>query len=148
MKQKTFTDTALGLAPVALFVAWAGTLYWVGGGAPWVRAAHMLVFFIAAYVVGAAAQVRADRRLDEVELAAARFGARWGLVTGVAFMSALTFLPPIHSLLAEVGDVFGRIEDKSMTRESRLFLLGIVATFVAQESFRAVFTVAWKWSKR
>lgn len=148
MKQKTFTDTALGLAPVALFVAWAGTLYWVGGGPPWVRAAHMLVFFIAAYVVGAAAQVRADRRLDEVELAAARFGARWGLVTGVAFMSALTFLPPIHSLLAEVGDVFGRIEDNSMTRESRLFLLGIVATFVAQESFRAVFTVAWKWSKR
>jgi hypothetical protein len=148
MKTKTFTDTALAIAPVALFVAWVGTLYWVGGGGPWLRAAHILFFFIAAYGVGAAAQVRADRRLDEVELAAARFGARWGLVSGIAFVSMLTFLPPIHSLLAEIAGVFSRIEDNSMTLESRLFLLGIVTTFVAQETFRSVFAAAWRWSKR
>jgi hypothetical protein len=148
MKKKTFTDTALGIAPVALFVAWVGTLYWVGGGGPWLRAANILVFFIAIYGVSAAAQVRADRRLDEVELAAARFGARWGLVTGVAFVTLLTFLPPIHSLLAEVAGVFGRIEDEAMTLESRLFLLATVTTFIAQETFRSVFAAAWKRSKR
>ena len=148
MKKKTFTDTALGIAPVALVVAWVGTLYWVGGGGPWLRAAHTLSFFIAVYGVLAVAQVRADRRLDEVELAAARFGARWGLVTGVAFVTVLTFLPPIHSLLAEVADVFGRIEDEAMTLESRLFLLGIVTTFMAQETFRSLFAAAWRWSKR
>jgi hypothetical protein len=148
MKKKTFADTALGIAPVALFVAWVVTLYWVGGGGPWLRAAHILFFFIAIYGVAAAAQVRADARLDEVELAAARFGARWGLVSGVAFVTALTFLPPIHSLLAEVAGVFGRIEDESMTRESRLFLLAIVTTSMAQETFRSVFTAAWRWSKR
>jgi len=148
MMKKTFTDTMLGIAPVALFVTWVATLYWVGGGAPWLRAAHILFFIIATYAVGAAAQVRADRRLDEVELAASRFGARWGLVSGVAFMTVLTFLPPIHSLLADVAGVFGRIEDRTMTGESRLFLLGIVTTFVAQETFRSVFTAAWRWSKR
>jgi hypothetical protein len=148
MKKKTFTDTALGIAPVALGVAWVGSLYWVGGGGPWLRAANILVFFIAIYGVSAAAQVRADRRLDEVELAAARFGARWGLATGVAFMTLLTFLPPIHSLLAEVAGVFGRIEDEGMTLESRLFLLAITTTFIAQETFRSVFAAAWKWSKR
>jgi hypothetical protein len=147
MKDKTLTDTALGIAPVALFVAWVGTLFWVGGGGPWLRAAHTLLFFIAIYGVAAAAQVRADRRLDEVELAAARFGARWGLVSGVAFVTLLTFLSPMHALLAEVADVFGRIEDKAMTGESRLFLLGIVATFLAQEIFRSVFATAWRWSK-
>jgi hypothetical protein len=148
MMKKTFTDTMLSIAPVALFLAWVATLYWVGGGPSWLRAAHILFFIIATYAVGAAAQVRADRRLDEVELAASRFGARWGLVSGVAFMTVLTFLPPIHSLLADVAGVFGRIEDRSMTGESRLFLLGIVTTFVAQETFRSVFTAAWRWSKR
>jgi hypothetical protein len=147
MKQKTFTDTALDIAPLALFVVWAVTLFWLADGGPWLRAAHILVFFIAAYGVGAVAQVRADRRLDEVELAAARFGARWGLVSGVAFVTILTVLPPMHSLLAEIAGVFGRLDDDSMTRESRLFLLAIVTTFIAQETFRSVFAAAWRWSK-
>jgi hypothetical protein len=147
MTKRTFTDTALGIAPVALFAAWVGTLYWVGGGGPWVRAVHTLVFFISLYFVIAIAQARADGRLDEVELAAARFGARWGLVSGIAFMTVLTFLPPVHSLLAEIAGVFGRIEDESMTLESRLFLLAIATTSIAQETFRSIFTAAWKRSK-
>lgn len=146
--KRTFTDTALAIAPFALFVVWVVTLYWVGDGEPWLRAAHTLVFFVALYGVVAIAQVRADGRLDEVELAAARFGARWGLFVGYAFMTLLTFLPPIHSLLAELAVVFGGLDDDSMTRESRLFLLAIVATFVAQETLRSVFAAAWKWSKR
>jgi hypothetical protein len=148
MKKKTFTDIALVFAPVVLFVAWVGTLFWVGDGRPWLRAAHTLVFFVALYGVVAIAQVRADGRLDEVELAAARFGARWGLFVGYAFMTLLTFLPPIHSLLAELAEVFGGLDDDSMTRESRLFLVAIGMTFVAQEALRSVFAAAWKWSKR
>lgn len=148
MKKKTLADTALGITPVALLVTWVVTLFWVGDGGPWLRATHTLSFFIAAYGVGAVAQVRADRRLDEVELAAARFGARWGLLSGYAFMTVLTFLPPIHSLLAEIAAVFGGLDDDSMTRESRLFLFAIVTTFVAQETFRSIFAAAWRWSKR
>jgi hypothetical protein len=148
MKEKTFTDTALGISIIALAVAFVVTLFWVADRAPSLRTAHILLFIIATYGVSAAAQVRADRRLDEVELAAARFGARWGLVGGVAFMTVLTFLPPIHSLLAEIVAAFGRIEDDSMTGESRLFLLAIVSTFIAQETFRSVFAAAWRWSKR
>jgi hypothetical protein len=63
-------------------------------------------------------------------------------------MTILTVLPPVHSLLAEIAGAFGRIEDDSMTLESRLFLLSIVTTFVAQEAFRSVFAGAWRWSKR
>lgn len=148
MKTHTLTDAAIGVAPAALFVTWVVTLFWVADGGPWVRAAHILVFFVAAYGFGAVAQLRADSRLDEVELAAARFGARWGLVTGVAFVSLLTFLPPIQSLLGEIAVALGRIEDRGMTGYSRLFLLGIVTTFVAQEIFRSLFTIGWRWSKR
>ncbi len=148
MKKKTVLDTVLAITPVVLFLAWVGTLFWVGGAGPWVRAVHILIFFVAMYGVGVVIQVRADRRLDEVELAAARFGARWGVVGGVALMTILTFLPPVHSLLAALASVFGGIEDESMTRESRLVLFAILATSVAQEIFRSLFTAAWKWSKR
>ena len=47
MKKKTFTDTALGIAPVVLLLAWVVTIFWVGDGRPWLRAANALVFFIA-----------------------------------------------------------------------------------------------------
>ena len=148
MKEKTFTDTALGIAIFALFVAWVVTLIWVVDRAPWLQTAHVLFFVIATFGVSAAAQVRADSRLDEVELAAARFGARWGLVGGVAFMTVLTFLPPIYSLLAEIAGVISRAEGYPMAVEARMFLFGIVTTFFAQETFRSVFAAAWRWSKR
>ena len=148
MKNKTFTDTALAIATVALAVAFVATLIWVTDSGPWLRTAQLLFFVIAIYSVSVVAQARADRRLDEVELAAARFGARWGLVGGVAFVTVLTFLPPVHSLLAEIARAFAGIEDDRMTLESRLFLLGIVSTFVAQEACRSVLAGAWKWSKR
>jgi hypothetical protein len=148
MKTKSFTGTVLSIAPAALIAAWLATLVWVRDEEPWFQAAHTLLFFTAIYGVGAAAQVRAERRLDEVELAATRFGARWGLVSGVAFMTLLTFLPPIHSLLAEIMGAFSRIDNRNMTGESRLFLLAIVTTFMAQETFRSIFSAAWKWSKR
>jgi hypothetical protein len=148
MKKRTFTDTALGIAMVAWPVAYVATLYWMRGESPWLRTLHTLLFFGGAYGISFAMQARADRRLDEVELAAARFGARWGLVSGVALMTILTLLPPVHPLLAELTDAFGRIQDRSMTAESRLFLFAIVTTFIAQETFRSVFAAAWRWSKR
>jgi hypothetical protein len=147
-KERTFTDTALVIAMVAWPVGYVAALYWMRGGPGWLRTLHALFFFAAIFSISVVAQIRADRRLDEVELAAARFGARWGLVSGVAFMTALTFLPHIHTLLAEIAGAFGRIEDKSMTGESRLFLFGIITTFLAQEIFRSAFAAAWRWSKR
>jgi hypothetical protein len=136
------------MANFALVAGWVATLYWAADWPPWLRTAHILAFVIATYGVSAAAQARADRRLDEVELAAARFGARWGLPGGVAFMTVLALLPPFQVVLAAIAGVFGRIEDDSMTGASRLFLLAIVTTFIAQETFRTVFAAAWKWSKR
>jgi hypothetical protein len=148
MKEKTLTDTALGFAQFALFAAWVATLVWIRPGEPWQRTALFLLFLLASFGVGIVAQVRSDRRLDEVELAAARFGARWGLLTGVLFMTALVMLPPVHTFLAETAGYFGRIESRAMTVESRLVLLAIITTCIAQETFRSMFTAAWKWSKR
>lgn len=148
MKEKSLTDTVLTIAMMALAAAFVVTLIWVAKQAPWLRTAHTLFFMAAIYGVSAAKQVRADRRLDEVELAAARFGSRWGLVGGVAVAIVLAFLPPVQSLLIEYYGAFGRIEDNSMTAASRLFLLGILTTFIAQEIFRSIFAATWKWSKQ
>jgi hypothetical protein len=148
MKQKTAVDTALGLAMAALIVGWVVSLIWAAQQPDWLRSAHTLIFIIVVSAVGAAMQVRADGRLDEVELAAARFGARWGLVAGVAFMNVLIFLPPFQSLLTESADAFRRFNGYPRAVEGRMFLLGMVSTFVAQEAFRSLLAVGWKWSKR
>ena len=148
MKDKTAVDTALGLATPLLLVGWVVSLVWVIQQPGWVRSAQLLFFVIAVYAVGTTAQYRAERRLDEVELAAARFGARWGLVAGVAFMVVLMVLPPFHSLLAHTADALAGFNGYPRAVETRMFMLGIVSTFAAQEVSRALLTAGWKWSTR
>ncbi len=148
MKQKTAADTALGLAIVVLTVGWVVSMVWVARQADWLRSAQAIFFLIATWAVSTVAEARADGRLDEVELAAARFGARWGLVAGVAFMSVLVFLPPFQSLLTEIAGAFDRTSGFPRAVESRMFLLGIVSTFVAQAASRSLLAAGWKRSKR
>lgn len=148
MKQKTAADTALGFVIAVLVVGWVVSMMWVARQPDWLRSAHALIFLIAVWAVSAIMQARADGRLDEVELAAARFGARWGLVAGVAVISVLTFVPPFQSLLMEFADAFDRTEGYPRAVKARMFLLGIASTFVAQEAFRSLLAAGWKWSKR
>ena len=148
MTQKTATDTALGFAGAVLTVGWIVSMVWSQQQPDWVRAAVTLFFLIAISAAGATAHARADARLDEVELAAARFGARWGLVAGVLFMNVLIVLPPFHSLLTEIAGALRGFNGFPRAVEGRMFLLGIVSTFVAQEAFRVLLAAGWKWSKR
>jgi hypothetical protein len=148
MKQKTAVDTALALAMAVLVVAWVASMIWAIRQPDWVQTVQTLFFLIATWAVGPIMQARADGRLDEMELAAARFGARWGLVAGVAFMGVLTYVPPFQSLLMETAGVLSRTSGYPRAVEARMFLLGIVSTFVAQEAFRSLFAAGWKWSKR
>jgi hypothetical protein len=148
-KEKTAVDTALACAGTLLTVGWIGSMVLTQRQPDWVRAAVTLFFLIAISAAGATAQARADARLDEVELAAVRFGARWGLVAGVAFMNVLIVLPAFHSLLTAFAGVLEGF-DGGFPRavEGRMFVLGIVSTFVAQEAFRAVLAAGWKMAKR
>lgn len=148
MKEKTAADTALQLAMAVLVVGWIVSMVWVIRQPDWLRAAQAIFFLMATWAVGAAMNARADQRLDEVELAAARFGARWGLVAGVAFMSLLIFLPPFQDLLTEFAGTLRGFNGYPRAVEGRIFLLGIVSTFVAQEAFRSLLSAGWKWSKR
>lgn len=147
MKEKTFVDTALGFAPAALIVGYVVSLYWVAELSGWLQSLHILFFVAAVYAVSALGQVRAERRMDEVELAADRFGARWGLVMGVALMVVVALLPPTEALLNLLASSF-RGEGTVMRGEAPTFLLGVACTMVAQETSRFVLTAGWKWSKR
>jgi hypothetical protein len=148
MRQKTAADTALGLAMAVLVIGWLVSLIWTAPQPDWLRSAHSILFIIATSAVGATMHVRADGRLDEVELAAARFGSRWGLVAGVTFMNLLIFLPPFQSLLTQFAGTLGGFNGFPRAVEGRMFLLGMVSTFVAQEAFRSLLAAGWKWSKR
>lgn len=148
MKKKTATDTALGLAMAALAVGWIASIVWTQRQPDWLRSASAIFFLVATSVVGATMHARADERLDEVELAATRFGARWGLVAGIAFMNLLIFLPPFQSLLTEFAGTLRGFNGFPRAVEGRMFMLGMVSTFVAQEAFRSLLSAGWKWSKR
>ena len=136
MRQKTAFDTALTFAMVVLVAGWIVSMVWVVRQPDWLRSAQAIFFLLATSAVSAVMHARADGRLDEVELAAARFGARWGLVAGVAFMNLLIFLPPFQSLLTEFAGTLSGFNGFPRAVEGRIFLLGIVSTFVAQEVFR------------
>lgn len=148
MKEKTTTDTALGLAMAVLVAGWIVSMVWTIRQPDWVRAAQAIFFLVAVSAVGAVMHARADARLDEVELAAARFGARWGLVAGMTFMNLLIVLPPFHSLLTDFAETLRGFNGFPRAVEGRMFMLGMVSTFVAQEAFRSLLSAGWKWSKR
>ena len=148
MRERTFTDIAIGIANVALFIAFIAMLIWVGDKPYWLASTLVVLFLIASWALATTAQVRAESRLDEVELAASRFGARWGLVAGVVFLLVLSFLPPIQLLLGEIAGAIGSTSGYPRAVEPRMFMFGVVCTFFAQEIFRFVFAAAWKWSKR
>ena len=104
-----------------LAVGWIVSMVWVVRQPDWLRSAQAIFFLIAAYAITATIHARADARLDEVELAAARFGARWGLVAGVAFMNVLTFLPPFQSLLTEFAGTLPRSMDSQELSKDACF---------------------------
>lgn len=148
MKQKTFADTLLGITTFAAVILAVATVIWLVDKPHWLASASILLAFLIVWALGTLMQVRAERRLDEVELAAARFGGRWGLIAGVVFVLMLTYLPPIQSLLVDLGAALGRSSGYPRAVEPRLFLFGVVCTFMAQEVFRSLFAGVWKWSKR
>jgi undecaprenyl pyrophosphate phosphatase UppP len=77
MQTRNSADTALGFALAGLVIAFVVSLTWVAQLSDWLRSLQIVSFVIAVYVVSTIMQTRAERRMDEVELAAARFGARW-----------------------------------------------------------------------
>jgi len=148
MKKKTATDTVLAVAAPLFLVGWVLSLIQLTPEPSWVRSAQLIFFVVAVYAIGATVQARAENRMDEVELAAVRFGARWGLLASVAFMAILIFLPPFQTFLTDSADTLRTFSGYPRAIEARMFMLGMVATFVAQEAFRTLLAAGWKWSKR
>jgi len=146
MERKTFTDTALNLGTALLVIGWMVTLVWSLRRPGWLQAMHTLVFVGGTYALGAVKQVRRERRLDEVELAARRFGAQWGMFAGVALVTVISL--PSQELIARFADWLRRSTETTTPITARMFLLGVVGTFVAQEISRVAMTAGWKWSKR
>ena len=145
MERKTFTDTALNLGAATLLIGWlVTTLVWSVRWPGWLQALHTLVFVGGIYALSAIGQVRRERRMDEFQLAARRFGAQWGMFAGVALMVVLG-LSPFQGVIAQWVN---QTSDGTPPVPTRMFLLGIASTFVAQEISRVALTAGWKWSKR
>jgi hypothetical protein len=148
VQKKTLTDTALSLALAGLFVSFVVSLAWVVSLPEWQQASVILSFAAATFGLSAVKQARRERRIDEVELAALKFGSQWGLYAGVAPLSLVFFLAPVQSFPIAVEAWFENSGSGHLPIPARMFLLGIVSTFVVQEAARGLITAGWKWSKR
>jgi uncharacterized membrane protein YgdD (TMEM256/DUF423 family) len=145
MERNTLADTALNLGAAVLGIGWIVGLAWSSRWPGWLQVVHTLVFVGGIYALGAIGQVRRERRMDEVQLAARRFGAQWGMFAGVALMVVLGLSSPFQELMSRWVIP---TSDSIATMTTRMFLLGVTSTFVAQEISRVAMTAGWKWSKR
>jgi len=148
VQKKTFTDTALSLAIAGLLVTFIVSMVWIVRLPSWQQASVILAFNAVAWGLDALKRARRERRLDEVELAALRFGSQWGLYGGIAVIQLMLFVPPFQSFLVGLDTWFEENVSGALPTPAVMFMLGTLATFAAQETARVLITAGWKWSKQ
>jgi hypothetical protein len=95
----TWNGGLLGLAQLGILIVFVATLIGAQGAPEGVRAAVFIGLGLAAVTLGVFGQIRGQQRLDEVEVAAMRFGAQWSTVAATLLLILTLFLPPMHALL-------------------------------------------------
>ena len=98
--------------------------------------------------VGVVENVRRDRRRDEVQLAASRFGTRWALLTSVALALSAAFIPPVQSLLVGVGDYLAVPGNAEVPASVGMFVIGVSLSIIVQQLAAQALTVAWTLTRR
>ena len=142
--RRSLMDRAIGVAPYALAILFIASWPWVLKGE---NRATTLLFQVAIVLVASMlAEAYREHRIDEVELAAVRFGTTWGTFVGMCVVILLTFMPSIQSLLVAVADWMD--EPGNMSIERRLFIFGVTLTLILQLILRSLLTACWKLSKR
>ena len=142
MKQKTLISTAIIWAPAVLLIALIFSLQWVKPG-------DYLFFlgFAVFMAAGVLSDVWRDRGLDEVEKAAARFGAQWGTLAGVSASIVLAFLPPFQTWLVNLDNWM--FESENMVPSAvRMFVVGISFTVMLQTLAKSLMSAGWKFLKQ
>lgn len=103
---------------------------------------------LAITVIGIWRESNSEKLLDEVQLAGASFGARWG-ISAVIFVTLLaTFFAPLQGLIETAAASFGGGEKDLFSVPVRLFILGLVSAMIIELSAKFVAATFWHRTKR
>jgi hypothetical protein len=107
----------------------------------------LLACAFAVTAIGLARDARRERRLDEVELAGASFGARWGAAAVTLLAVLTTFVAPIQHAIARFSALIEASVAVPMPEAARAFVFGILAALVIQLAARSALSAVWRWRK-
>lgn len=103
---------------------------------------------LTATVIGWWREARKERQLDEVELAAASFGARWSMAAVGAIVLLLLFVPPLHDAIVWFAQAYEANEDRPLPAPVGVFVFGFVLAMFVQLAAKSALGAAWIWTKR
>jgi len=103
---------------------------------------------LAATVLGWWREARKETQLDELELAAASFGARWSVAVLGAVALLLLFVTPVHDAIVSFAQAYEDNEGRPLPAPVGVFIVGFVLAMVLQLTAKSALGAAWMLSKR
>ncbi len=147
MERKQGIDWTVGLMNTVALVAAFVWLIFAWDLPDTVQTLALLMLLTAFVGIAIFDNIRRDRRRDEMELAASRFGARWALLASI-ILPAMAFMPPVTSLLARLGEELVHSGNSHLPATVKMFVLGVCASVVVQQLAAQTLSRLWTLSKR
>jgi hypothetical protein len=140
MNRRTYTRARLAF--LVLVVAYIVSLAWLKSGAA--KGSMLMVLVIGGLLLEALNQ----RTLDEVELAAERFGMHWGTLVAGSVMFPLLLLPPVQSFVFGAERWMNQPGNAPLPTSVTLVILGMLMMAFGQLVASRLIAAGWKFLKR
>lgn len=149
MSHNSWTSRAgLDLGLVATLVALVTVLVNKQAFPPSVYNALLFGLMSAVTALGWWKEARKERQLDELELAGASFGARWGVAVLGMVALLLLFVTPIQDAIVWFDQAYEDNEGRPLPGPVGVFILGFVFAMALQLTAKSALGAAWMWTKR
>ncbi|GEM_PF-2782691 len=115
---------------------------------PGLHTGLVIVALIGIGIVNTLREAHKEAQLDEMQLAAASFGARWAVTIPITMMLLLNFFPPIRDTAIAFLEVLAGPSDSPFPPLLRVFVMGMVLAVILQLAGKSLIAAIWTWRKR
>jgi len=148
MARKPATKTALfHLGLTAAFAAMIAVLVNRRALDPALYTALLVAVMFAATVLTWWYEAHKERLLDELELARASFGARWGMGALSMFVLLLLFVTPLQDAIVWFAESYEDNDSRPLPAPVGVFVMGFVLAMVMHMIARSLLGALWMWTK-
>jgi hypothetical protein len=149
MAQKPATKTALlNLGVVTSMIVWLVVVVNKRAFDPPVFTALIIAPMLTATFFGWWSELRRERQLDELELAAASFGARWGVAVLGTMILLFLFVTPVQDAIVLFAESYEDNRGRPLPAPVGVFIFGFLVAMLAQMTAKSALGAVWMWNKR